>query len=276
MIACDSCLVPNSPLPSTDSPRAEFFFRKMNGGSQASLVSASDGNFYVLKSRESPQGPNVVFNEGFGSVLAEYLGLPTPLWAPVEVDSKFLAENPTFGFEAGKAARVPAPGLYFGSRFVFAPTDGDMYETVPHGWVDRINDPTLFLRMLLLDLWAENTDRRQALFIESSPRRTLDVVFFDHGHMFGGPYGRKVQRNVEVCLYRHRRVYERALQATNVIEWSLRQMEGIRAKQLRIMMTRLPSEWREVQVEGGVIERLLENQKTIRETANEMIHKLLS
>jgi len=276
MLACNACLEPNRPVLSACYPRAEHLFRKMNGGSQASLVSASDSNFYVVKSAEGPQGPNVVLNEALGSMLSEHLGLPTPLWRPIRVDRKFQAENPGFRFETERGTRAPASGLYFGSRFIFPPTDGEVYETVPHGWVDRINNPALFIRMLLLDLWAENSDCRQALLVESPPRRTLDVVFFDHGHMFGGPYGHEAQRTAETCLYRHRKIYQIPLGSSEMVKWMMRRIETISETQLRGMLAGLPPEWRDDKIENGAIDLLLRNQRNLHERAHGLLRKMLN
>lgn len=273
---CSACLEPIRPVPSACYPRAEHLFRKMNGGSQALLVSASDSNFYILKSTESPQGPNVVFNEAFGSTLAEYLGLPTPLWRPIEVDGKFLAANPGFRFETERGIRTPRAGLYFGSRFIFAPTDGEIYETVPHGWVDRINNPALFVRMLLLDLWAENADCRQALFVENPSLRTLDVVFFDHGHMFGGPHGQEGKRAPEACLYRHRKIYQIALRSSGMVKWMTRQIESISKTQIQGMLAGLPIEWRNNETESGAINLLLRNQGNLRQRVDALTRQMLN
>jgi len=270
MVATQFCLAPNLPALPPRNARAECLHRKMNGSSQASLVSASDGNFYVLKSPANPQGPNVVFNEAFGSMLAEHLGLPTPLWRSIEVDSKFLRENPSFRFETDRGIHQPSPGPCFGSQFVFGPPDGDVYETVPQGWVDRINNPTLFARMLLLDLWAENIDRRQVLFIEQPPRRALDVVFFDHGHMFGGPHGSETLRAPEACLYRHRKIYQKAFQFPKIVSWMISRIESTREAELRILLTRLPQEWHNEKLEDAAIRRLLKNQKVLREKVEEL------
>lgn len=274
MVATQFCLVPNLSGLQSRHARAECFHRKMNGGSQASLVSASDGNYYVLKSPANPQGPNVVFNEAFGSVLAEHLGLPTPLWRAIEVDWKFLKENPNFRFENDRGIHQPSPGLWFGSQFVFGPPDGEVYETVPQGWADRVNNPALFARMLLLDVWTENIDRRQVLFIEQPPRRALDVVFFDHGHMFGGPHGRETLRSPEACLYLHRKIYQTAFQSPKTVNWMISRIENISEAELRIMLARLPLEWHNAKLEDAVIRRLLRNQKSLREKVLELNHSI--
>ena len=56
--------------------------RALRGGSQSRLMRASDGNHYVVKFRDNPQGSRILANELLASRLAEQLGLPVPLTCP--------------------------------------------------------------------------------------------------------------------------------------------------------------------------------------------------
>ena len=46
---------------------AEQHVRRMRGGSQAHLMRASDGPFYVVKFQNNPQSPRVLVNEMFAT-----------------------------------------------------------------------------------------------------------------------------------------------------------------------------------------------------------------
>lgn len=52
--------------------------RKMRGGSQAHLLRASDGGYYVTKFQNNPQHVRVLANEFFASRIGISLGLPMP------------------------------------------------------------------------------------------------------------------------------------------------------------------------------------------------------
>src|SRR6266851_2180303 len=52
--------------------------RRMRGGSQAHLLRASDGAYYVTKFKNNPQHLRVLANEMFASRLGQWLGLPVP------------------------------------------------------------------------------------------------------------------------------------------------------------------------------------------------------
>jgi hypothetical protein len=57
-----------------------------------------------------------------------------------------------------------------------------------HSWVDRIENRADFLGALVLDLWANNCDRRQSVFF-TDDRDRLHARFIDSDSMFGGKFG---------------------------------------------------------------------------------------
>jgi hypothetical protein len=263
------CLVPNTPYMPANKVFADVFLRKMKGGSQSSLVSTSDGKFYVLKLANNPQGPNTLFNEAFGSILAHHLGLPVPEWSPINLDHSFIVRNPNLSCTSDGRVCAPSPGLHFGSSFINGSRDEEVYEIVPHGWMERIENPQFFAGMLLLDVWTENVDRRQALFIERSGSRALKVIFLDHGHMFRGPNGDKGLKSARSCLYYHRHIYARALKTGNIQSW-LSRIEALNERILQPMIERIPLEWRNDALEKQTIALLLRNQRNLRQKAREI------
>ena len=274
MIAHDSCLVPTASNVAPNQVFAEAFFRKMRGGSQSSLVGTSDGNFYVLKLANNPQGSNTLFNEAFGSILSHHLGLPVPEWRPIQVSSNFIATNQDLHFALPAGVRMPSAGLHFGSKFVIASKDDEVYEVVPERWMQRVQRPASFAGMLLLDIWAENVDRRQALFIERAANRALEVLFFDHGHMFRGPNGNKNLKNFHGCLYHHRNIYRRALESGATQDWLCR-IEGLTETTLWSLVERMPGEWYSQPLASDTIEFLMRNQQTLRQKVKDVVEELL-
>jgi glutathione synthase/RimK-type ligase-like ATP-grasp enzyme len=59
--------------------------RRMRGGSQAHLMRASDGHYFVVKFQNNPQHIRVLANEMFATRLAQCLGLPVPRVEVIEV-----------------------------------------------------------------------------------------------------------------------------------------------------------------------------------------------
>jgi hypothetical protein len=247
----------------------------MRGGSQSSLIGASDGNFFVLKLANNPQGPNTLFNEAFGAILAQSLGLPVPDWRPVQVSREFIARNPDLSFSIPEGVCAPAPGLHFGSKFVIGSQDEEVFEIVPSRWMERVEKPHLFAGMLLLDIWTENVDRRQVLFIERAENRCLEVVFFDNGHMFGGPHGDRKLRCPQSCAYYLQQIYAKAFDSGATETW-LRTIEDWTETILQAMIERVPQEWRTRSLERDTIARLMQNRKSLRRRAKTALEELLN
>ena len=60
--------------------------RRMRGGSQAHLMRASDGHYFVVKFQNNPQHIRVLANEIFATRLAQWLGRRGVTQAPEKAD----------------------------------------------------------------------------------------------------------------------------------------------------------------------------------------------
>lgn len=163
------------------------FLRKLRGGSQPILVRANDGLLYVLKFAHNLQGPNLLFNEVMGAELYRACGLPVPEWRPLLLTDSFLDRNPASWFEADGESIRPVAGLCFGSRFLATGQDSPL-EILPGSHFARVANRQAFGLAWLIDICAQHSDNRQALFLRS-PGGGLLATFIDHGSMFGGPQG---------------------------------------------------------------------------------------
>jgi hypothetical protein len=54
------------------------YVHRMRGGSQSHLLRCSDGEYYVVKFQNNPQGARTLVNEMLGAALAARLDLPAP------------------------------------------------------------------------------------------------------------------------------------------------------------------------------------------------------
>ncbi len=159
----------------------------MGGGSQSVLAKASDGNFYVLKFRNNPQGPNVLFNEAIGTELFRIAGLLVPEWRPVFVPKELLASSPECWIETENGLRLPEDGWCFGSRFLGS-ENAALFEILPKSYFGRIRNRGDFWVARALDVLCGHSDNRQAIFVEGRDKR-LDAYFFDHGNLLCGADG---------------------------------------------------------------------------------------
>ena len=156
----------------------------MRGGSQAQLLRASDGNFYVTKFQNNPQHTRVLANEMLGSRLGKWLGLPVPEVAIIEVSEWLIQNTPELCFESVGHSILCKSGRHLGSRYPIDPWEGLVFDYLPESVFERVRNADDFARMLVLDKWAGNADGRQAIFFKTSRQRKYSVRFIDQGYCF--------------------------------------------------------------------------------------------
>lgn len=177
--------MPLTALTCGPTRTATKFLRKMRGGSQACLAQVDDGGFYVVKLLGNPQGSGVLFHEALGTELMKIVGLPVPAWSPIDVSDTFINENPGLWFEAETGGpKKPPSGLHFGSKLVAGDETATAYEVIPRSWFNRVANRSDFIGALLFDLFACQSDNRQAIFIQDPDNRSLRAVFIDQGSLF--------------------------------------------------------------------------------------------
>jgi hypothetical protein len=161
------------------------YISHLRGGSQPILAQASDGHIYVVKFANNPQGQNLLFNESAGSELYRACKLSVPTWKPLMVTDAFLEQNPRCWMQTPEGSLRPNTGLCFGSRFL-GKEGIRLLEILPGTAFTRIRNRKSFWLAWMIDICAEHTDNRQAIFLEDA-KGELDAFFVDHGHLFGGP-----------------------------------------------------------------------------------------
>lgn len=232
----------------------------MRGKSQSSLVRASDGCSYVLKMLDNPEGSDNLFHEALGSGLAQVLGLPVPTWRVLDVSESFIAQNPQVWFESEGRLTRPSPGLHFGSAFVEALPGGEIYQMVPGGWYPRLINAGDFIGMLLLDLLANHSDNRQALFVQTPGTRQLKAVFIDHGQMFGRTDS--LHMRIGRSRFLDTRVYGGSGSAGLLSRWQKRIM-NLSASTISYLIDAVPTSWKRPGYADVILDGLLEMQAGI-------------
>lgn len=250
LVARSRCVMPHS-RPAEVSARSFLF--KLCGSSQPSIIQGSDGKFYVAKFNGFP-GRQSLANEVVGTELIRRMGLPGPAWAAVELSDKFIDDNPRLRFCNGDSDPIrPVAGLHFGSRLIEAADDQRTYQMIPHTWISRIKNRADFLGMLILDLWANNCDRRQAVFL-TDVHNQLHSHFIDNDFMFGGKFGNDItcpRRAMVPDLD----VYEGLWQEENVQQW-LRKIDGISENAIGQIVANVPDEWADNDTRLHIIDQL--------------------
>jgi hypothetical protein len=233
----------------------------MRGGSQAHLIEADDGGFYVVKFSNNPQGRRVLVNDAIGSVLLRYLGVSTPEPVLVTIVPEFLQQNPEVSLQLCRG-RVPVePGAHFGSRYPGHPDRLAVFDLLPDLLLPSVENAGEFLGALVFDKWAANTDRRQAVFFRrecSEPRPARWVPFhalmIDHGSIFGGSCWDLAIGPLH-GLYTSRRVYEAVRSLLDFEPW-LEKVAHLSEAAIEQLPRGMPGEW--MDGDSQELEHLLE------------------
>lgn len=211
----------------------------LRGGSQPVLVEGTNGVLYVLKFKNNLQGSQVLFNEAAGAELFRAVGLTVPPWEPLSVSDGFLDRNDRCWLRArGKLIR-PESGLSFGSRF-----QGSLRRrlliALPGSYHPLVRNRENFWLAWMIDVCCDHDDKRQAVFLEGRDR-TLEALFVDSGHMFGGPGGERQPPPLASCYF-DRRIYPKM--GSSETKSLLRKLSALDADRLWKRVCALPDEWK--------------------------------
>jgi hypothetical protein len=81
-----------------------------------------------------------------------------------------------------------------------------LLEILPGTSFKRVRNHRNFWLAWLVDICAQHTDNRQAIFQEDAEGQ-FNAIFFDHGHFFGGPKGEQ-RLNFQASRYLDPRIYQ--------------------------------------------------------------------
>jgi len=158
--------------------------RRMRGGSQAQLMRASDGAFYVTKFQNNPQGTRILANEFLASRLGLWLGLPVAQVEVIEVSDWLIAHTPELRMDFTAVSTPCRSGLHVGSRYACDPLETHVFDYLPESMLAKVKNIHDFARVLVLDKWAANCDGRQAVFSKKPRGRCYSSTFIDQAYCF--------------------------------------------------------------------------------------------
>jgi hypothetical protein len=158
--------------------------RRMRGGAQSHMMRCADGFYYVVKFQNNPQHTRVLVNDWLGTRLGEMIGLPMPAVAIVDVHPWLVEHTPDLRLELCGQRRMMTAGLSFGSRYVLAPTEGQVFDYLPETMMPRVRNVRDFAGVLALDKWTCNANGRQAAFWKKGREHKFHASFIDQGYCF--------------------------------------------------------------------------------------------
>ncbi len=165
------------------------YIRGLRGSSSPCVARASDGQFYVVKFAKDMLSRNLPFNESVGTEIYRSLGMNTPRWRPLIANKGFLEKVKEASSGGGNGDFASDHELCFGSTYIGCQNDR-LLQILPGTCFSKVQEPEQFWLSWAVDICADHTDNRQALFLEGA-NGSLKTYFIDHGCMLGGADGAK-------------------------------------------------------------------------------------
>ncbi len=240
----------------------------MRGGAQSQMMLGADGNLWIVKFRNNPQGARVLANELIATKLAEAVGLSVPASDTVDVSAWLIANSPEMWVDLGRGEReLCASGLAFGSQFAGGLMPGQVVDYLPDERLSELRNIHEFCGMLCIDKWTGNTNGRQAVFLRKPREKRYRAVFIDQGFCFHAnewTFPDSPLRGV----YPRNLVYEHAAGWKSFEPWitSIEEMPG---ETLWRIAEQVPPEW--YGGDPGELEALLEQMLKRRSRVRELI-----
>jgi hypothetical protein len=149
-----------------------------SGGSQPHVFEADDGDVYMVKASNNPQGPRVLANELLGGLCLDWLGVAHPSPAVIELPQEVIDASPGAKFNDGTPL---ASGKAFGSP---------VWQSDPQAAVgaDLLLNSEDIAGTEAADGWLRNHNGRQYRVrrSDSDPGR-YEFIPVDQGHLIGNP-----------------------------------------------------------------------------------------
>jgi hypothetical protein len=221
----------------------------MRGGAQSQLLRCSDGEYYVVKFQNNPQGLRILANELLAGILAKRLGLPVPECAVVKVSAELIRHSEELVIQLQRC-RVPCrSGLCFGSRYPKNPAANqtcllEVHDLLPEGQFRALTNISDFVGMLVFDKWVGNTDDRQSVFFRNKRESQFTALMIDNGFCFNGQewnFPDAPRRGI--CTRQF--VYENIRGIEAFDKWISRLEHEIDESVLRSAFEAIPPEWYE-------------------------------
>ena len=245
---------------------AQYFIRHMRGETHAHLLQANDGNFYVTKFSNNPQGVRVLINEFLGAAILARLDISSPSTVLVRVGDDYSRTCPDRCLHPRHRFAPVKAGLHFGSRFPGDPTKVAAYDFMPVPR-NKVRNATHFVGVFAFDKWTANLDSRQAVFFRATHssicNAEFEVQMIDNGCLFDGPHWRFTESAVQgLCGSTDFLVGVTGLRS---FEPWLSRIVNFPEDILHAAVSALPKDWTggEERALGSLIERLLRRRARV-------------
>lgn len=210
--------------------------RRMPGGSQSQLMRVEDGNYYVVKFPNNPQGLRILANEMMGASFAGLLGIPVARVEIIQVRKELIRNSDEMTIQLAHHSEACQAGLCVGSLFS---TNQRAFLPNCLPTVENLAD---FLGMLIFDKWTYNNDWRQVVFNVIKTASLCRSTMIDQGSCFGG--NEWTFRDEPLQGFSHyRSVYQQVQKMQDFQPWLVSLEQRIDLEVLRRIGGLVPPEW---------------------------------
>lgn len=258
-------------LPPSISPIKCLQRRK--GKSKPHLIQCSDGQHYLIKFKNNPQGNRALVNDYVVSHLGLLLGLPIPPVSYIPISKSFIQSCPLFE----KYDFVP--GNQFASLYIDGCTGRSKEDPFPAR--DRILNHAIIPGILLFDLWVSNQDRwKNNILFKPVKGGKFHLYLIDHGDCFPGGKNWTLETlgkypNLKKLRSVHQWCLEQVKNSQEVYHF-LNQIEKVSREQLETILYSIPSDWEvSLKEQEALCQHLLRGKKRLSQLIREYAPNLM-
>lgn len=247
-------------------PLAVEYIRRMRGGAQSHLMRCADGNFYIVKFQNNPQGTRILANELLGTRLAGRMGVAVAGAATVEVLPMMVELTADLCVQLGRGKVPCASGLEFGSQYPGHPATTAVYDFLPDEQLRQVENLADFCGIFVFDKWTCNTNGRQAIFLRERDSERYRAVMIDHGFCFNASEWNFPDAPLR-GIYARSAVYEQVRGWEAFEPWIERVERRLDENVLDEIAREIPPEWYNFEQDAlfRLLEQLLRRRRLLRE-----------
>jgi hypothetical protein len=244
----------------------------MRGGAQSQLMRCADGQYYVVKFKNNPQGIRTLANELYAGRLAKLVGLPTPIVTVIGVQKGLIRCTHDLVIQLGSGREKCQAGSQSGSQYAGSLIAGGAYDLLPDSLFARVSNIPDFLGMFAFDKWTCNTDGRQVIYVGEPSATSYRVVMIDNGFCFNGGEWNFPDAPLR-SLYGKSSVYANVAGIESFEPW-LTRIEAVTKTALADCARGIPEEWLDFHAAefSQMIERLWRRRERVRELIIAAVH----
>ena len=217
----------------TNDIEVKKVIRELRGKSAALLVEATNDKVYVLKPVITESQRRMAINEWFMSNLLKTFAVTVPSIVAIRMRHDFRAMNRS-------ALPLTSNALHFASELPANPNKRAIYDFLPRALHPSIHNRSDFVKTEILDLLVGKQDKRQAVFVRSTPTSPFTAYMIDHGNAFAGELW-SVRREHNVRYWDHR-IY-RMRQAEQILNDLFTRLECASYADFEGCLEGIPSFW---------------------------------